>query len=259
MPCLPRALAPLEAVAEGGPRALAAARVPAKSLSVSGPPLEGSRVSHSGKGAVSRVVDAGRSGHGARIAEPYGPRAAVRLPLSGLRARRPGRGPHEFSRARHVGDLPEVRPVRSCRLARGRPGRRRLPRRLPDDRCGLHPAKAEGAQVPAPGRALRDRGWGRAGGGRSDPVPVAVGSVTVPVTRCRQCASPQVSHLWPADMAHLNLIDQWKCLDIRCGHRWDTTVTYAQLQDADLSRSGPADDDAIPVGRQESDAMSDSG
>jgi hypothetical protein len=119
--------------------------------------------------------------------------------------------------------------------------------------------KPKGLRFPAPGRALRDRGWGRAGGGRSDPVPVAVGSVTVPVTRCRQCASPQVGHLWRADMAHLNLIDQWKCLDIRCGHRWDTTVTYAQLQDADLSRSGPADDDAIPVGRQESDAMSDSG
>ncbi len=60
-------------------------------------------------------------------------------------------------------------------------------------------------------------------------------------------------------MAHLTLIDQWKCLDIRCGHGWDTTVTYAQLQDADLSRSAPADGDQVPVGRQDSEAMSDSG
>jgi hypothetical protein len=30
-------------------------------------------------------------------------------------------------------------------------------------------------------------------------------------------------------MAHLTLIDQWKCLETRCGHRWDTTVTYAEL------------------------------
>jgi len=50
-------------------------------------------------------------------------------------------------------------------------------------------------------------------------------------------------------MAHLTLIDQWKCLDIRCSHRWDTTVTYAQLQDANLARSGPADGDEVPVGR----------
>lgn len=60
-------------------------------------------------------------------------------------------------------------------------------------------------------------------------------------------------------MAHLTLIDQWKCLDIRCAHGWDTTVTYAQLQDADLSRSARADGGEDPVGRQNSDAMSDSG
>jgi hypothetical protein len=60
-------------------------------------------------------------------------------------------------------------------------------------------------------------------------------------------------------MAHLTLIDQWKCLDNRCGRGWDTTVTYAQLKDADLSRSAPADGDEVVVGRQDSDAMSDSG
>ena len=69
------------------------------------------------------------------------------------------------------------------------------------------------------------------------------------MTRCPQCASPRVHHLWRADMAHLTLIDQWKCLDTRCGHRWNTTVTYAQLQDEHLSRSGPADGDEVPVGR----------
>jgi hypothetical protein len=61
------------------------------------------------------------------------------------------------------------------------------------------------------------------------------------VTQCPQCASPLVDHLWRADMAHLALIDQWKCLDIRCSHRWDTTVTYTQLQDAHVSGSGSAD------------------
>jgi hypothetical protein len=60
-------------------------------------------------------------------------------------------------------------------------------------------------------------------------------------------------------MAHLTLIDEWKCLESRCGHRWNTTVTYAQLQDADLSRSGPADGTQVPARRQDSDAMSDSG
>ena len=59
-------------------------------------------------------------------------------------------------------------------------------------------------------------------------------------------------------MAHLTLIDQWKCSDTRCGHRWDTTVTYAQLQDANLARSGPAAGDEVPVGRQDSGAVSDS-
>lgn len=60
-------------------------------------------------------------------------------------------------------------------------------------------------------------------------------------------------------MAHLTVIDQWKCLDPRCSHRWDTTVTYAQLQGANLSRSGPADGDEVPVVRQDSDALSGSG
>jgi hypothetical protein len=60
-------------------------------------------------------------------------------------------------------------------------------------------------------------------------------------------------------MAHLTLIDQWKCLDTRCGHRWDTTVSYAQLQDAGASGSGAADGDEVPARRQDSDAMSDSG
>jgi hypothetical protein len=60
-------------------------------------------------------------------------------------------------------------------------------------------------------------------------------------------------------MAHLTLMDQWKCLDTRCGHRWDTTVTYAQLQDEAPSRSGPADGKQVPARRQDTDAMSDSG
>ena len=60
-------------------------------------------------------------------------------------------------------------------------------------------------------------------------------------------------------MAHLTLIDLWKCLDTRCGHRWDTTVTYAHLTGADPSRSGPSDGDEVPVRPQDADAMSDSG
>ena len=79
------------------------------------------------------------------------------------------------------------------------------------------------------------------------------------VTRCPQCASPQVHHLWRADMAHLTLIDQWKCLDTACGHRWDTTVTYAHLQDEGLSRSESADGEKVPARRQNSDEMSDAG
>jgi hypothetical protein len=63
------------------------------------------------------------------------------------------------------------------------------------------------------------------------------------VPQCPECASPQVDHLWRTDMAHLALIDQWKCLDIRCIHRWDTSVTYEQLQDAGVSMSGSADVD----------------
>jgi len=60
-------------------------------------------------------------------------------------------------------------------------------------------------------------------------------------------------------MAHLTLIDLWKCLNTRCGHRWDTTVTYEHLQEADLSRSEPADGDEVPAPPQDADAMSDSG
>ncbi len=60
-------------------------------------------------------------------------------------------------------------------------------------------------------------------------------------------------------MAHLTLIDQWKCSNTRCGHRWDTTVTYAQLQDANLPRSEPAAGDEVPVGQPDSDAVCDSG
>ncbi|MGK5112253.1 MULTISPECIES: hypothetical protein [unclassified Geodermatophilus] len=77
------------------------------------------------------------------------------------------------------------------------------------------------------------------------------------VIRCPECASPRVHHLWRADMAQLALIDQWKCLDATCGHRWDTTVTHAQLLDADAA--GPAEGDEVPADRQDSDAMSDSG
>lgn len=183
------------------------------------------------------VVDAGPVGYPGPITEPQGLEAAVWLLLSGLRVRRPGRGPHEFRRARHLGNLPEVRLVRSCRLGQRRPGRRRLPQRLSDDRGGLRPARGERAPIPAPGRAGSDRGWKRTSGGRSDPLPVAGGSVSASVTRCPQCASPRVHHLWRADMEHLTLIDQWKCVDTSCGHRWDTTVTYTQRRDE--GQSGP--------------------
>jgi len=37
-------------------------------------------------------------------------------------------------------------------------------------------------------------------------------------------------------MARLTLVDQWKCLDIDCGHRWDTCVTYAQVHDPGTPR-----------------------
>jgi len=60
-------------------------------------------------------------------------------------------------------------------------------------------------------------------------------------------------------MAHLTLIDQWKCLDVRCSHRWDTIVTYAQLHNEAPSRSGPADGTQMPARRQDSDTMSGSG
>jgi len=78
------------------------------------------------------------------------------------------------------------------------------------------------------------------------------------VPRCPECASPQVDHVWRADMAHLTLIDQWKCRDVRCSHRWDTTVTYTQLQAADMSEVGSVDGDQ--AGRPAvSDAQSDRG
>jgi hypothetical protein len=57
-------------------------------------------------------------------------------------------------------------------------------------------------------------------------------------------------------MVHLTLIDQWKCLDIRCSHRWDTTVTYAQLQDMAASGSGPGDGTHVPARPQDFDAVS---
>jgi hypothetical protein len=46
-------------------------------------------------------------------------------------------------------------------------------------------------------------------------------------------------------MANLTLIDQWKCLDVRCSHRWETTVTYTELQGANLSGAAPADGDEV--------------
>lgn len=78
------------------------------------------------------------------------------------------------------------------------------------------------------------------------------------VPRCPECASPLVDHVWRADMAHLTLIDQWKCRDVRCSHRWDTTVTYTQLQATDMSELEAADGGQAgrPAG---SDAMSGTG
>jgi hypothetical protein len=57
-------------------------------------------------------------------------------------------------------------------------------------------------------------------------------SVGVRVTRCPRCDSSRIGHLWRTDMARLTLIDEWKCLDTECGHRWATSVTFAQLQDS---------------------------
>ena len=39
-----------------------------------------------------------------------------------------------------------------------------------------------------------------------------------------------MQHLWRTDMERLVLIDEWTCLSATCGHRWDTTLTYAQLE-----------------------------
>lgn len=128
-------------------------RVPAVSVSVGqrGPsrvveqatPVQVLRVAWLTRGAVgmprrswSLTDSDGRSGSISSVFEP-----------------RPGRGPDECWRARHLGDLSEVRAVRSCRLARRRSGRRRLPRRLPADCRGLLPAKGEGAPFPAPSPA----------------------------------------------------------------------------------------------------------
>ena len=47
-------------------------------------------------------------------------------------------------------------------------------------------------------------------------------------------------------MEHLTLVDQWKCVDTACGHRWDTTVTYAQLRDE--GRSGPGAAEMVDSG-----------
>jgi hypothetical protein len=49
-----------------------------------------------------------------------------------------------------------------------------------------------------------------------------------------------VQHRWHTDMAQLVLIDEWTCLSAACGHRWDTTVTSAQLErrSARRDRSG---------------------
>jgi hypothetical protein len=45
-------------------------------------------------------------------------------------------------------------------------------------------------------------------------------------------------------MARLTLIDQWKCLDTVCGHHWDTSVTYAQLEDAGTARAASSGSEA---------------
>ena len=40
-------------------------------------------------------------------------------------------------------------------------------------------------------------------------------------------------------MERLELIDDWKCLSATCGHRWDTTLTYAQLELRSARRERP--------------------
>jgi hypothetical protein len=60
-------------------------------------------------------------------------------------------------------------------------------------------------------------------------------------------------------MEHLTLIDQWKSVDPACGHRWDTTVTYAQLRDEGRPGAGAADGDEVAARRRDIDAMTDSG
>ena len=61
-------------------------------------------------------------------------------------------------------------------------------------------------------------------------IPAEPDGSVVFVERCPECASGQVLHLWRADMERLELIDDWKCLSATCGHRWDATLTYAQLE-----------------------------
>jgi hypothetical protein len=60
-------------------------------------------------------------------------------------------------------------------------------------------------------------------------------------------------------MARLAMIDQWKCLDTQCGHRWGTTMTYAQLQDAGDPGPKPADGDEEAPRQTNSGVVSDPG
>ena len=55
------------------------------------------------------------------------------------------------------------------------------------------------------------------------------------MTRCPRCTGERIRHSWRADMARLILIDEWKCLNGNCGHRWDASVSYDQLQKASAS------------------------
>ncbi|MGY1631809.1 hypothetical protein ACI784_08905 [Geodermatophilus sp. SYSU D01186] len=60
-------------------------------------------------------------------------------------------------------------------------------------------------------------------------------------------------------MARLAMIDQWKCLDSQCGHRWDTTTTYSRLQDAGESGPEPPDGDEEAPRQSNSAVVSDPG
>jgi hypothetical protein len=50
------------------------------------------------------------------------------------------------------------------------------------------------------------------------------------MTECPRCTEARIMHSWRADMARLILIDEGKCLNRTCGHRWDASVSYDQLQ-----------------------------